>query len=153
MFLGLNSLAQTKRELIVELDKLRQYSVEYDLYFNIESNSRDEDKKKEVNNLYRQQVEKIKNGPNKEEFEHFLKNAIQKDSLKYKERRRYNYTFVSPLIVYRSEQLPTALDYYKVVYLSLFIEKKDRLLPPEHFDFLRGKKPALDIIIESVPAK
>src|SRR5690606_10830711 len=107
------SLAQTEQELETELDKLRQYSARYDLYFNIESNSRDEDKKKEVNNLYRQQVEEIKNGPSKEEFERFLKNAIQKDSLEYKERRRYNYTFIHPGFVYRSEQFPTALDYYK----------------------------------------
>lgn len=136
----------------IELQKLRRYSIDYDLYTNRLTGAQYEEKRIKAVELYKQQIQKISQGPENVKFEAFLKNAIEKDSVSLRNQTRYNYTVISRAHIFPANQLPTRLDYYKVVYYSLFVKKANELLPHEHFDFLRDKKTELPQIIEVVPA-
>lgn len=145
------SFGQTTRELSIDLENLRFYSIDYDLYTNRLKDEEYEEKRIRAVQLYTQQIQKISQGPQSAKFEAFLKDAIERDSVSLNKRTRYNYLWVSPAFVFPADQLPTNLDYYKVVYYSLFVKKANELLPHEHFDFLRDKKTELMQYIEVVP--
>ncbi|MBD1434722.1 hypothetical protein H8B06_17990 [Sphingobacterium sp. DN00404] len=117
---------------------LLDYAVKYDKYAQL--SDKYEQQKNEAKKQYVDMVNQIKRGPNREKFVNFLNKAIGVDSVQYKDKKGYSYTYNHSLHNPRISKMPTLLEYYKVVKYSLFDMDKDELLPPKDIPFLRYKE-------------
>ncbi|EEI92234.1 hypothetical protein HMPREF0765_2161 [Sphingobacterium spiritivorum ATCC 33300] len=131
------SFAQpSSRDIMIDILRLREYSINYDAYKDL----KDPDaaiKKNEYTKKYFDQINKIKNGPNRELYIQFLNEATGIDSLKSKNDIGYNYTYYVGILTHRRIKMPTRLEYFKVVKYSLFTMNKDELIQPKDVPFLR----------------
>ena len=126
------------RDIQIDILRLREYSIKYYGYKEV-SDSKARDRKDSVTKKYRDQIHKIKNGPNRKLYLKFLNNAIEEDSSKYKDEIGYNYTYYNPLLTYDRREMPTMLEYFKVVRYCLFEKNKNELVPPDQIPFLNQK--------------
>jgi len=124
-------------EVIKELYKLRDYSLDFDQIKR--SNNLSVTRKDSIEKLYRNQIEKIKYGPQRDQFLKFLNYAIEENPSNY-QMFGFNYTHDNELRSVRRNQLPTLLEYLRAVRYSLFEMNKEELLPMGDTPFLRYKK-------------
>jgi hypothetical protein len=134
-----NGKAQSDREIATNLLKLRDFSIKYDTYIKSMPTKHPE-AMKEVEKNYRNQIDIIKNGPNRNLFIKFLDKATGADSLKYKDMPAMNYIYMSTVEMQKLSALPNLLEYYKVVKYSLFTLNKEELVRPEKVPFLKYKE-------------
>lgn len=139
--LSLNSIvsAQTQlstRDLQVDILRLGEYSIKYDAYHRVFPNS-DPQNEQKYEKKYKDQIQKIKNGINKNQYLAFLDKAIGTDSLKHKNQIGYNYTYYNELLTHDRRKMPNRLEYFKVVKYSLFTLNRDELVLPKDVPFLR----------------
>ena len=136
-------MSKEEVKLDVELLKLRNYSIDYGGYAEIDSATLKErnlnEKKEEAENKYRDQLAKIKNGPDRDLYVNFLNKATGVDSVKHN-YPGFNYTYLNPIMVHSLKLMPTLLEYYKVVKYSLFTLDRDELIPPDEVPFLQYKQ-------------
>jgi hypothetical protein len=133
-----SAIAQpSEKDIQLDILRLREYSIEYHKYL-----KRNDPAVVEIKSArkkkYLNQIDKIKNGPNRTLYIEFLDHAIDQDSLKHNNQTWYNYT--TPGLDYSARTSPTRLEYFKVVKYSLFTLDKDELLMPLKVPFLKGKK-------------
>lgn len=130
----------TKREAQVDILKLREYAIEYDIYGKT-NDPKYIEKKNIATRKYNDQIHKIKNGSNKTEYLRFLDIATGVDSAKYKNNVGFNYTDIStnPFLTNNIKKRPTMLEYFKVVKYSLFTLNKNELVLPKDVPFLRSE--------------
>lgn len=130
------------------LNRLQTYSIEHDR-LTLSSESRIENKyhgqKDSIEGAYLSYVKEIKYGKQRKEILDFLDNAIERDSLKYLQAG-FHYVFLGRYLRPRIKELPTQLEYYKVVRYSLFELDRDRLIPPHEVPFLKHKDPTRPIL-------
>jgi len=135
------SVAQQKPEK-VEIKKqlmyLLNYAVEYDKFAQLSDKYKQQ--KNEARQRYVDMIKQIKHGPNREKIENFLNKATGIDSIQYRDKKGYSYTYSHSLHIPRISKMPTLLEYYKVVKYSLFDMDRDELLPPKDIPFLRYKE-------------
>ncbi|WP_400263086.1 hypothetical protein ACFX5U_08465 [Sphingobacterium sp. SG20118] len=131
-------MAQTsKRDIKIDLHRLRVYSANYDAYR--EFNQHEYAEVKEGHRKkYIDQIDKIKRGPNRDLYIQFLDEATGKDSLEYKNQIGMHYTYANPIMVHRRKNMTNMFEYLKVVKYSLFTMDKDELLLPNDVPFLKG---------------
>lgn len=134
-----NAKAQSDREIATDLLKLRDFSIKYDTYIQSMPTKHPE-AMKEAEKNYRNQIDLIKNGPNRNLFIKFLDKATGVDSLKYKDMPAMNYIYMSTVEMQKLSALPNLLEYYKVVKYSLFTLNKEELFRPEEVPFLKYKE-------------
>lgn len=134
-----NLFAQTDRELATEILRLRDYSITYDTYAQSKPTKYPEELKV-AEKKYRDQINKIKKGPNKDKYIKYLNKATGVDSLKYKNTPGMYYISLNPVELQRVKALPTQLEYFKVVKYSLFTQNKEDLIRPENVPFLAYKE-------------
>lgn len=128
-----------QRRIKVELLKLRDYSLNYDIYSGISKRNKEYIPKRDSAEVrYENQIKLIKFGPQKDQFLAFLNRAIEIDSALYR-NIGYNYTRTDDYLTEGLLQKPTLLEYYKAVRYSLFEKDSNRLLPMEDIPFLRYK--------------
>ena len=145
MLLGLftHVIGQTSQEVInikKELYTLRNYSIAFDRLERFPKNSSTYTVKKDsIEELYRDQIYKIKHGPQRSQFLSFLNTAVEKDSTQYRAFLGFNYTYIDETQSIRRSMLPTLLEYFNVVKYSLFDQDKEELLPLDDILFLRHK--------------
>jgi len=81
-------MSNEEMKLVIELSNLREYSIDYGGYAEIDATTLKErnrtGKKEQAAKKYRDQIDKIKNGPDRELFLTFLNKATGVDSVKYK---------------------------------------------------------------------
>ena len=130
--------AQTSsRDIMIDILRLREYSINYDAYKDLKDPDT-ADKKNQYTKKYFDQINKIKNGPNRALYIQFLNDATGIDSLKSKGVVGYNYTYHNGLLATPEfKKMPTRLEYFKVVKYSLFTMNKDELIQPKDVPFLR----------------
>lgn len=130
--------AQSERDIQIDILRLAEYSSQYDIFYQ-SMPTKHPDKMKIAEKKYKDQIAKIKNGPNKIKYIQFLEKATGIDSLKYKNEKGYKYTSYGPWLQVRLSQMPTMLEYFKVVKYSLFTLNKEELIQPKDVPFLKYK--------------
>lgn len=131
-------MAQTsKRDIKIDLHRLRVYSANYDAYREFNQHEYAEVKKKH-REKYLDQIDKIKRGPDRNLYIQFLDEATGKDSLEYKNEIGMHYTYANPIMVHRRTNMTNMFEYLKVVKYSLFTMDKEELLLPNDVPFLKG---------------
>ncbi|MGJ1360913.1 hypothetical protein ACR79B_03465 [Sphingobacterium spiritivorum] len=127
----------SSRDIMIDILRLREYSINYDAYKDLKDPDA-ADKKNQYTKKYFDQINKIKNGPNRALYIQFLNDATGIDSLKSKSVVGYNYTYHNGLLATPEfKKMPTRLEYFKVVKYSLFTMNKDELIQPKDVPFLR----------------
>ncbi|MBE8721908.1 hypothetical protein [Sphingobacterium pedocola] len=134
--------ASKTKEIRSQLSHLCGYSMKYDEFVQLPRAKYGEQIDK-FEKLYRDQIKKIKHGPDRDLYFEFLEKATGPDSLKYKVGSGmpfpyvYFYTLLSKS---RVDKMPTRIEYYKVVKYSLFTKDKEELIHPRDIPFLRYKE-------------
>lgn len=123
------------KEIRLQLSLLCEYSSKYDYYAQLKASKFDEQRSK-FEKMYRDQIKKIKHGPDRDLYIQYLNTATGRDSLKYRDNKGHPY-FNYYTITARIDRMPTLLEYYKVVKYSLFTMDKEELIHPRDVPFLR----------------
>ncbi|WP_164122789.1 MULTISPECIES: hypothetical protein [Sphingobacterium] len=82
-------MSMEQRNLKVDILRLREYSIAYDA--NRIAENPDKGKREMIIKKYKDQINLIKNGPDRERYIKFLSNAVGVDSSKYAKEIGYNY--------------------------------------------------------------
>lgn len=127
------------KEIRIQLIRLSEYSNNYDRYRQLPKEKYGEQIVK-FEKLYRDQIKKIKHGPDRELYTQYLKTATGADSLKYKDKHAVPYVYIYSILTQRTDRMPTLLEFYKVVNYSLFTMDMEELIPPRDIPFLRYKE-------------